>query len=147
MKGSAQDVRLGELSAPLIAEKQARLPLTNEILEHLRYRWVQIDLTLTAFGLQIIVNLTPPRLLTDFDCGAVRGNIAYVYPQSLTKSQPRRCAERVEHTVIFLFGGTDNGGHYTTGQDGLLRISIFGQIDEVVIPSSRIERVPFFIDC
>ena len=76
MKGAAQDVRLCELSASLITEEQARLSLANEILEHLRHRWVQINLTLAAFGLQVIVNLTPPRLLTDFDCGAVRGNIA-----------------------------------------------------------------------
>jgi hypothetical protein len=80
MKRAAQDVRLCELSAPLIAEEKARLPLANEILEHLRHRWVQIDFTLAAFGLQVIVNLTPPRLLTDLDCGAVRGDIAYVYP-------------------------------------------------------------------
>jgi hypothetical protein len=45
--------------------------LANETLEHLRHRWVQIDLTLAAFGLQVIVNLTPPRLLADFDCGTV----------------------------------------------------------------------------
>ena len=84
-------------------QKKARLPLANEILEHLRHRWVQIDLTLAAFGLQVIVNLTPPRLLTDFDCGAVRGNIGYIDPQGLTKSQPCECAGRVEYTVIFLF--------------------------------------------
>ena len=69
MKRAAQDVRLGELSAPLIAEEKAGLPLANEILEHLRHHWVQIDFTLAAFGLQVIVNLTPPRLLTDLDCG------------------------------------------------------------------------------
>ena len=80
MKRAAQDVRLCELSASLIAEEKARLPLANETLEHLRHSWVQIDLTLAAFGFQVIVNLTPPRLLSNFDCGAVRGNIAYVYP-------------------------------------------------------------------
>jgi hypothetical protein len=61
-----------------IAEGKARIPLANETLEHFRRRRVQIYLTLAAFGLQVVVELTPPCLLTDFDSGAVRGNIAYV---------------------------------------------------------------------
>ena len=37
---AAQDVRLCELPTSPIAEEQARLSLANEILEHLRHRWV-----------------------------------------------------------------------------------------------------------
>jgi len=72
MQRAPQDVRLAERSACLGTKQQAGLPLAKVFPEHCSFRRMRINFPLTVGGLQVIVYFTPPRLLADFDCGAVR---------------------------------------------------------------------------
>ena len=42
---------------------------------------MQVDLPLSVFRLEEVVSLRSPRLLLDFDCAAVRGNVFNIDPR------------------------------------------------------------------
>jgi len=67
---------------------------------------------LAVLGLQEVLNLTPPYLLTDFDRGTVRGYVFDVDPQGFTKSQSTSRTEDVQHPVMLLLWCSNNRGHY-----------------------------------
>ncbi len=69
-----------------------RLPLSNELPQHLGHRGMQVDLPLAVPGLEEVVHLALPRLLADVDPGAIWGNIRDLDAESIPKAQPRRRA-------------------------------------------------------
>jgi hypothetical protein len=101
MQRAPQDLRLRELSIRSSGKQESRLPLANEVLEHGRNHGVKINLTLTVVGLQVIVDLAPPSLLTDFDRGAVWGQCVL----SLLRKRQPEVAWRL--MIAILPGGYD----------------------------------------
>ena len=71
-----KNVRLMEWFAAFCAEKQSRRPASNERFQHRSNRQMKIDLPLAVLRFQEIVKLRRPFLLFDFDCGAIRGDVA-----------------------------------------------------------------------
>src|SRR5207244_9210189 len=97
------------------------------------------DLPLVILGFEEVVHLRSPRLLMDFDSGAVRGNVLEVDSQGFTKSQSTGGAEHIQHAVLRLPSSGNQLGDFAACErwPSLLFLFDHAHVDELVIPLSR----------